>query len=144
VGRPQLAVMNLMAGGLGPQSFTSERDPHLTLPTDWSSDGHFVGVDDGVGQEQHTAWIADLATHRLMPLLEANFAQWGIAFAPDVKRIAFVSTESGRPEIYVQSFEASPASPNSARREIFNWMFRPMDSDSSFRQPAPYRRLRLP
>jgi Tol biopolymer transport system component len=100
--------MNLAAGGLGPQSFRSERDPHLTLPTDWSSDGRFIAVDDGVGQEQHTAWIADVATHNLTPLLEDNFAQWGTAFAPDVKRIAFVSTESGRPEIYVQPFEPSP------------------------------------
>lgn len=45
----------------------------------------------------------------MMPLLKNNFAQWGIAFAPDVKRIAFVSMESGRPEVYVQAFEPAPA-----------------------------------
>ncbi len=108
VGGPQVAVIDIAPGGVGPQSFTAEADAHMTLPTDWSSDGRFIALDDGVGQEQHTAWIADIATHKLRPLLNANFAQWGIAFAPDVKRIAFVSTESGRPEIYVQSFAASP------------------------------------
>ncbi|MGC2661175.1 MAG: hypothetical protein WA324_24745, partial [Bryobacteraceae bacterium] len=107
VGAPQVAVIDL-AGGVGPQDFVSEVKAHLTLPTDWSSDGRFIALDDGVGEEQHTAWIADVETHRLMPLLEDNFAQWGTSFAPDGKRIAFVSTESGRPEVYLQRFDPMP------------------------------------
>jgi Tol biopolymer transport system component len=66
-------------------------------------------VDDGVGEEHHTVWIGDVATHVIAPFLKNNFPQWGAAFSRDGKRIAFVSLESGRPEVYVQAFEAQPA-----------------------------------
>jgi hypothetical protein len=81
----------------------------VALPTDWSQDGRFIAVDDGLGEEQHTVWIADVASRKLRPFLKDNFAQWGVAFAPDGKGIAFVSVESGRPEVYVQSFESTPS-----------------------------------
>jgi Tol biopolymer transport system component len=107
VGGPQLVVLDI-AGGAAPQSFTSESEGHMSLPVDWSRDGRFIALDDGVGQEQHTAWIGDVASHKITPLLKNDFAQWGVAFAPDGKQIAFVSTESGRPEIYLQAFEPAP------------------------------------
>lgn len=108
VGGPELAVLDF-AGNGAPQEFTGDSRAHVILPTDWSQDGRFIACDDGVGEEQHTAWIADVTTHKLMPLLDSNFAQWGTAFAPDGKRIAFVSMESGRPEVYIQAFEPTPA-----------------------------------
>jgi len=108
VGGPQLAVLDL-TGSAKTQEFTGDSTLHNSLPTDWSSDGRFIACDDGVGEEQHTAWIADVASHKLTPLLKNNFAQWGTAFAPDGKRIAFVSMESGQPEVYVQAFEPTPA-----------------------------------
>jgi hypothetical protein len=40
-------------------------------------------------------------------LLHSPFPQWGLAFSPDGKQIAFVSLESGRPEVYVQGFAAA-------------------------------------
>lgn len=109
VGGPSLAVLDL-SGGAAPQTFTSEPDAHQnTLPSDWSWDGRFIALDDGVGEEQHTVWIADAQSHKMIPLLNSNFAQWGTAFAPDGKRIAFVSLESGHPEVYLQAFEAAPS-----------------------------------
>jgi Tol biopolymer transport system component len=97
-----------LAGG-APEMFKSDSQTHsMNLPTDWSRDGRFIAMDDGVGEEQHATWIADIASHKLMPFLTGQFAQWGVAFAPDTKRIAFVSTESGQPEVYVQGFEAAP------------------------------------
>jgi eukaryotic-like serine/threonine-protein kinase len=108
VGAPELAVLDLAGGGF--QDFVNETKQHmLALPTDWSSDGRFIAVDDGIGEEQHTVWIADVASRKLRPFLKNDFAQWGVAFAPDGKGIAFVSVESGRPEVYVQSFESTPS-----------------------------------
>ena len=107
VGGPQLAVFDL-ASGAPAQEFTGDSTMHNTLPTDWSSDGRFIACDDGVGEEQHTVWIADVSSHKLLPFLKNNFAQWGTAFAPDAHRIAFISLESGRPEAYVQAFDAAP------------------------------------
>ena len=77
--------------------------------TDWSRDGRFIVSDDGVGGEAREVWIADLTERKFMPLLQNKFPQWGTAFSPDGKRIAFVSIESGRPEVYVQAFESTPS-----------------------------------
>lgn len=38
-----------------------------------------------------------------------EFAQWGAVFSPDGGRLAFVSVESGRPEVYVQAFDSMPS-----------------------------------
>jgi hypothetical protein len=120
VGGPELAILDLASGAF--QDFVDDgptEPPHATafsssgstlaLPTDWSADGQFIALDDGVGEEQHTVWIADVARHKIRPFLKNDFAQWGVAFAPDGKGIAFVSVESGRPEVYVQSFESTPS-----------------------------------
>lgn len=106
-GGPQLGVMDLSGGA--PDMFPGDPGIHMSLPTDWSRDGRFIAMDDGVGEEQHDAWIADVSSRKVIPLLKSDFAQWGVAFAPDGKQIALVSTESGRPEVYLQAFEPSPA-----------------------------------
>ncbi len=108
VGGPQLATQDVTAGGKPVEYSVSTGERTNTVPTDWSRDGRFIVSDDGVGQEQHVVWIADVASQTLMPFLKDSFQQWGVAFSPDSKRIAFVSTESGRPEVYVQAFEPAP------------------------------------
>jgi eukaryotic-like serine/threonine-protein kinase len=108
VGPPQASIVDLVGGG-SPLGFTSDSGEHLSLPTDWSSDGRFIAFDDGVGEEQRVVWIGDANTRRQTPLLKGEFAYWGGAFAPGVDQIAFASAESGRPEVYLQDFEASPA-----------------------------------
>jgi eukaryotic-like serine/threonine-protein kinase len=105
VGGLKLATLDLNGNG-APEEFSSE--VHV-LPTDWSADGRFIAMDDGVGAEQRVVWIANVASRTLMPLLKNSFPQWGTAFSPDDKRVAFVSLESGRPEVYVQAFEPTPA-----------------------------------
>jgi Tol biopolymer transport system component/DNA-binding winged helix-turn-helix (wHTH) protein len=81
----------------------------IQLPTDWSGDGRFIVFDTGLGEEEQEVWLADTAGRKVMPLLHNEFAQWGAALSPDGKRVAFVSTESGRPEVYVQSFDSVPS-----------------------------------
>jgi eukaryotic-like serine/threonine-protein kinase len=99
-----------IAGNGTPEEFVNESsgERFITLPTDWSPDGKFVVMDDGVGEEQHSVWIADVAKHSLKVFLKSKYAQWGTAFSPDGTQIAFVSLESGRPEAYVQGFESTP------------------------------------
>jgi serine/threonine protein kinase/Tol biopolymer transport system component len=111
VGGSELAILN--ADGSGAAEEFVNQSPNLplpaALPTDWSWDGRFITVDDGVGEEHHTVWIGDVAGHTIAPLLKNNFPQWGAAFSRDGQRIAFVSLESGRPEVYVQAFESRPS-----------------------------------
>jgi Tol biopolymer transport system component len=110
VGASQLAILNADGNGAAEEFVNlSPREPlPAALPTDWSWDGRFITLDDGVGEEHHTVWIGDVASHTVAPFLKNDFAQWGTAFSRDGKRIAFVSLESGRPEVYVQAFESTP------------------------------------
>jgi eukaryotic-like serine/threonine-protein kinase len=109
VGGARLATVDV-GGNAAPDQFMSQSAGQpLLLPTDWSADGRFIALDDGVGQEQREVWIADVAQRTIKSFLKNDFPQWGTAFSPDGKRIAFVSLESGRPEVYVQAFESTPA-----------------------------------
>jgi len=108
VGGPQLAILDAASGKAEPFADSSAKQPH-GLPTDWSPDGRFIVFEDGVGEEVREVWVADLASHKFVPLFQNKFAQWGTAFSPDRRQIAFVSMESGRPEVYLQGFDASPS-----------------------------------
>jgi Tol biopolymer transport system component len=111
VGGSELAILNADGSGAAEEFLNKSPNEPLpaALPTDWSWDGRFIAVDDGVGEEHHTVWIGDVASHTIAPFLKNNSPQWGAAFSRDGKRIAFVSLESGRPEVYVQAFESNPS-----------------------------------
>jgi Tol biopolymer transport system component len=81
----------------------------IQLPTDWSADGHLIAYDVGIGEEDGEVWLADVSSGKVMPLLQNQFSQWGAVFSPSGKQVAFVSDESGRAEVYVQSFEGWPS-----------------------------------
>ena len=92
---------------------------NLQLATDWSRDGRFIIFDTSIGESEQEVWLADASDGRAAPLLHSEFSQWGAAFSPDSKRIAFISNESGRPETYVQAFEPLPTPhPVGERRQV--------------------------
>jgi hypothetical protein len=103
---PRLGILDLATNGS--TSGLAEQTDFAILPTDWSRDGRFIAFDDGAPHEAKAAYIADTAEHRMIPLLQNKFAQWGIAFSPDGLEVAFVSVESGRPEVYLQIFDPKP------------------------------------
>lgn len=47
--------------------------------------------------------LLDLDTKRVVPLLRSRFEELDPALSPDGKWIAYVSDETGRPEVYVRS-----------------------------------------
>jgi Tol biopolymer transport system component/DNA-binding winged helix-turn-helix (wHTH) protein len=112
-GAPQLATLNSDGSGTE-QPMVSEPEPgqapsdQIQVPTDWSRDGRFIVFDDSLGEEERAVWLLDVATHKIMPLLQNGSSHWGGAFSPDGHQIAFISDESGRPEAYLQGFEALP------------------------------------
>src|ERR1700733_2812890 len=95
--------------GGAPGAAASAQSQPFALPTDWSRDGRFIALDNGLGDEVEEVWSADVAERKFVPLFQNKFPQWGTAFSPDGKHIAFVSIESGRPEVYVQRFESTPS-----------------------------------
>ena len=109
-GGPELATLELDGSGKE-QTLPKPKgmDSPVALPTDWSGDGRFIAFDSGIPEESPDAWLRDLTSDKLIPLLQNKFPEWGIAFAPGGRQIAFASSESGRPEVYLQAFESTPS-----------------------------------
>jgi serine/threonine protein kinase len=73
-------------------------------PTDWSSDGRFMAF-ERFGQGAGDIWILPLEDGAEPTAYAATeFNELQAAFSPDVKWLAYVSTESGRAEVYVGPF----------------------------------------
>lgn len=113
-GPPRLAGLDIaQPSEEKPMMNTSATDQvsadQIQLPTDWSRDGRFIAYDISLGEEEREVWLADVSNGKIMPLLQNRSSQWGAVFSPDGKQVAFVSDESGRPEVYVQAFEATPS-----------------------------------
>src|SRR5262249_12095065 len=77
-------------------------------PTDWSRDGKlllYTAVDPKSGRD---LWVLPLDGERKpIPYLQTPFDEAQGQFSPDGRWVAYTSTDSGRPEIYVQPFPAS-------------------------------------
>jgi Tol biopolymer transport system component len=81
--------------------FTADVQVELT---DWSSDGRLILFNrinpSGGGSD---IWALDMQTSEAMPLLSGKWFE-DARLSPDGKWLAFATDESGRQEIYVQSF----------------------------------------
>jgi hypothetical protein len=68
------------------------------IPQDWSQDGRFILYRDGLG----ALWASPLEGDQ-KPITIASSGNQGV-FSPDGKRVAYVSSETGRAEVVVVSF----------------------------------------
>ncbi len=82
-----------------------------TYPRDWSADGRFLLYDSLGRSLDGDVWVLSLtgADRKPMPYLTSPATEQQAHFSPDVKWVAYVSDELGRPEIFVQDFPASGA-----------------------------------
>lgn len=76
-------------------------------PTDVSSDGKYLAYYSQTSGSGHDIWILPLSPGaKPFVYLRTPFTESDAHFSPDGKWIAYTSDESGRSEIYVQSFPA--------------------------------------
>jgi len=88
--------------------FTANTQINLT---DWSGDGRLILFDRlELGDDGWDVWTFDVQSSEAKPLLSGRFDQSDGRLSPNGQWLAFVSDESGNPEVYVQSF------PNAAGR----------------------------
>jgi Tol biopolymer transport system component len=77
-------------------------------PTDWSRDGRFILAQQLGDKTKYDLVMVPLSADRKpVPYLESEFDEGHGRFSPDGRWVAYASNESGRPEVYVQSFPAS-------------------------------------
>jgi serine/threonine protein kinase len=94
------AIMQRLASGAGaPVAITGGKQVALT---DWSRDGRFVLFDE-LGDRRDVVSF-EIATGRRMTVAGGPFGQFEGRLSPDGHWFAYVSNESGRPEVFVQAF----------------------------------------
>jgi Tol biopolymer transport system component len=84
------------------------------FPTSWSPDGRFLLYESsGVNEGASHVWALPLkggpGDRKPVALVTDDFAEASGRFSPDGRWVAYQSNESGRDEIYVQSFDISSA-----------------------------------
>jgi eukaryotic-like serine/threonine-protein kinase len=78
------------------------------VPTSWSHDGKNILFMRFQNDRPASIWLFSLDDRQSKPLLQSqSFDQASPAFSPNGRFIAYDSTESGRPEVYVQTFPLS-------------------------------------
>ena len=110
----RLAFRSWQAGGMTmwwmpvDRSSTAVRlDPKGTRqsPVSFSPDGKYLTFDQKDPQTQDDAWVLPLdATGEARAVANTRFGEGSAKFSSDGRWIAYSSTESGKPEIYVQPF----------------------------------------
>jgi eukaryotic-like serine/threonine-protein kinase len=77
-------------------------DPSPLTPEDWSPDGKWIAYVRNTRQTALDLWLMPLEGERTpRPFSTERFDEWGAKFSPDSRWVAFASTESGSPEVYV-------------------------------------------
>ena len=93
------------SGGAQEQAI-QEFDAQVNL-TDWSRDGRFLALDYSKpgSKTKQDIWVLPLFGDRKpFPFLATEANEQGASFSPDGRWIAYMSDESGRPEVYAGSF----------------------------------------
>jgi eukaryotic-like serine/threonine-protein kinase len=95
------------SGGIGTEQTLLELTG-MQRPDDWSSDGRSFAYTQADRQTGHDLWLLPLAGDRRPRLfLRTRFQEGAAKFSPDGRWLAFVSDESGRPEVYVAPLHAA-------------------------------------
>src|SRR6185295_17147348 len=72
---------------------------------DWTLDGRYILYEASDPKTKFDLWILPMTGERKpFPYLQTEFNETHSQFSPDGRWVAYVSDESGRPEVYVQSF----------------------------------------
>jgi Tol biopolymer transport system component len=103
--RPAFPDLYEVAGGGGSGEKLVFHDTQEKTPLDWSRDGRFALFVSISPATREDIWILPLSgSGKPASLVSTRFSEADAQISPDGRWFAYSSDESGRPEIYVQSF----------------------------------------
>lgn len=92
------------------------KSDEIKSPTDWSRDGRFLLFTSTSAKTNSDLWVLLLgaaSSSQPVPLLRTEAYEDFGSFSPDGRWIAYTSSESGRPEVYVRPFTPQGPVPSS-------------------------------
>jgi serine/threonine protein kinase len=93
-----------LSSGAGNEELLFKSD-NAKFVTDWSSDGRFILYTDSAPVSFGDVWALPLfGDKKPILVVQSTFNEGQGKFSPDGRWITYVSTESGMPQVYVQSF----------------------------------------
>jgi eukaryotic-like serine/threonine-protein kinase len=100
----QAQLYRKASSGTGADELLAESS-QVRLATDWSRDGRFILVNSIDPRGAYDVWaLAVSEDHQQFPIANTGFEERDGQFSPDGRWVAYTSNESGRFEVYVQSF----------------------------------------
>ncbi|MGE5715689.1 MAG: hypothetical protein ACM369_03475, partial [Acidobacteriota bacterium] len=103
--RQGLDIFEKAAGGQGEEAKILLKSDELKVPTDWTRDGRYIAFQSRGKETNWDIWILPtFGDKKPIAFLKTQFAEALPVFSPDGRFLAYQSNESGRFEIYVQSF----------------------------------------
>jgi eukaryotic-like serine/threonine-protein kinase len=97
-------IFSQLADSSGGLERLTSRVEGLQVPSSWSADGQLLAFSDYNPRTSVDLWVLRLSDRKAEPFLRTSFDEGGAKFSPDGRWLAYVSNESGRPEIYVQPY----------------------------------------
>jgi len=93
-----------MSDGSGGTERLSTSTQVSDLPLSFSPDGQLMTFIRADPKTQRDIWVLSLTDHTRTPFVVTPATEGAARFSPDGRWLAYVSDESGRPEIYVQPY----------------------------------------
>jgi Tol biopolymer transport system component/predicted Ser/Thr protein kinase len=92
------------SSGQGEEKLLLKTD-EFKIASDWSRDGRYIAFSSRGAKTNWDVWVLPtFGDRKPVPFVAGAFAELAPAFSPDGRFLAYQSNESGRFEIYVQSF----------------------------------------
>jgi len=92
----------LADGSGGLERLTTSDYTHV--PKSFSPDGQLLAFHENNPKTAKDIWVLRLSDRKAEPFLRTPFIEGAPTFSPDGHWLAYVSNESGRPEVYVQPY----------------------------------------
>jgi eukaryotic-like serine/threonine-protein kinase len=97
---PDVTVLHLDGSG---REEVLLRAPGVQVPRHWSPDGRLIAYDDSLvsRREQRQLWLLSVSDGGTRRVTSTPFSSYHGRFSPDGGTLAYVSEESGQPEVYL-------------------------------------------